>query len=95
MNRKEITEMNTEEIWEGWCGNAAPGSDEGTFLDIGDAVAYVRDRISDWRNEALETDSSGDEITRYISDMTEKEINYAARMILQYSKKESHKEGKC
>ena len=92
MNR-EITQMNAEEIWEGWCGNAAPGSDEGTFLDMDDAVAYVRDRISDWGNEALET--LGDEITRYISDMTEDEINYVARMILHYSKKESHKEGKC
>ena len=90
---REITEMNAEEIWEGWCGNAAPGSNEGTFLDMADAVDYVRDRISDWRNEPLETD--GDEITRYISDMTEKEINYVARMILHYSKKESHKEGKC
>jgi len=90
---REITEMNAEEIWEGWCGNAAPGSNEGTFLDMADAVDYVRDRISDWRNEPLETD--GDEITRYISDMTETEINYVARMILHYSKKESHKEGKC
>ena len=88
MNRKEITQMNAEEIWEGWCGNAAPGSDEGTFLDMDDAVDYVRDRISDWGNEALETDPSGDEITRYISDMTETEINYVARMILHYSKKE-------
>ena len=92
---KAITEMNAEEIWEGWCGNAAPGSDEGTFLDMDDAVDYVRDRISDWGNLALETDSSGEEITRYISDMTENEINYVARMILHYSKKESHKEGKC
>ena len=89
---REITQMNAEEIWEGWCGNAAPDSDEGTFLDMDDAVAYVRDRMHDWGNEALET--LGDEITRYISDMTETEINYAARMILQYSKKESHKEGK-
>jgi len=85
---KEITEMNTEEIWEGWCGNAAPGSAEGTFLDMDDAVDYVRDRISDWRNEVLETDASGDEIIRYFSDMTETEINYVARMILYYSKKE-------
>ena len=85
---KAITEMNAEEIWEGWCGNAAPDSEEGTFLDMDDAVDYVRDRISDWGNLALETDPSGDEITRYISDMTENEINYVARMILHYSKKE-------
>ena len=85
---KAITEMNAEEIWEGWCGNAAPDSEEGTFLDMDDAVDYVRDRIRDWGNLALETDPSGDEITRYISDMTETEINYVARMILYYSKKE-------
>ena len=30
---REITQMNAEEIWEGWCGNAAPDSSEGTFLD--------------------------------------------------------------
>ena len=92
MNNREITQMNAEEIWEGWCGNAAPGSDEGTFLDMADAVDYVRNRIGDWRNEPLETD--GDEITRYISDMTETEINYVARMILQYSKEDCmQKEG--
>ena len=88
MNRKELTQMNAEEIWEGWLGNTTPGSSEGTFLDMDDAIDYVKDRISDWGNEALETDPSGDEITRYISDMTETEINYVARMILHYSKKE-------
>ena len=76
--RKTLDDMTPSEIWDGWCGSASPKSDEGHFDDLADAIAYVRDRMSDWHNEPLDDD-------RVIGDMTEKEIESVAQKILFYS----------
>lgn len=80
---KNLSEMTNSEIWDGWCGSASPSSDEGTFTDLDDAIAYVRDRVRDWGNEPAEMEN--DEVTRYISDLTENEIIHIAKAILAYS----------
>ena len=79
---RTLQEMSQSEIWDGWCGSASPSSDEGHFDSLEDAISYVRDRISDWGNEPLEVEDG--KPTRYISDMTEDEIQLVAEAIIAY-----------
>jgi len=85
MERK-ITEMTNSEIWEGWCGNASPTSDEGHFEDIDDVRSYVADRMRDWANETIspDIDDDGNETERTVSDMTNDEIEAVVNGIWSY-----------
>jgi hypothetical protein len=79
-------EMTNSEIWDGWCGNASPKSDEGHFDSIEDVRAYVADRMQDWGNESLtpDIDDDGNETERTVSDMTEDEIEAVVNGIWGY-----------
>jgi hypothetical protein len=78
--------MTNEEIWDGWCGNASPTSEDGHFESIDDVRGYVAARISDWADEPLTSDydDDGNEIKRYISDMTTEEIETVVNGIWNY-----------
>ena len=83
---KNISEQTPSEIWEGWCGNASPTSDEGHFENIDEVETYVADRMRDWANESLSPsiDDDGNETERFVSDMTEDEITDVVNGIWTY-----------
>jgi hypothetical protein len=86
VNKMRYLGMTDSEIWEGWCGNTHPKSAEGHFESIDDVRSYVDDRMSDWANEVLgtETDDDGNETERFISDMTPDEIEAVVGSIWNY-----------
>jgi hypothetical protein len=69
--------MSDSEIWDGWCGNASPKSDEGHFASIDEVRDYIADRMRDWANESLDDD-------RVISEMTSEEIESVVNGVWDY-----------